>query len=221
VDTLAAMVSPIWGGDEQLAYYRAVADEYETYRIDAPGHDELLSAIATFQPTGDVLELACGPGVWTEALRQSAASVTAVDGAPEMLARARARLGPDPRVRLVEADLFSWRPDRRYDAVFFGFWISHVPEERFEPFWNVVSEALAAGGRVFFFDDNYRSDAEVVDGAHSPVVRRQLDDGRAFRVVKIPYEPATLERRLRSLGWDVTVTGTPGPFYWAEGRRGV
>ena len=214
--TLAAMTS-IWSGDEQLAYYRAVADDYENYRIDAPGHDELLLAIESFRPTGDVLELACGPGVWTAALRQSAASVTAVDGAPEMLARARARLGPDPRVRLVEADLFSWRADRRYDAVFFGFWISHVPEERFEAFWNLVREALAPGGRVFFFDDNYRSDPELVEGAHSAVVRRRLDDGRAFRVVKIPYEPAALERRLRDLQWDISVRETRGPFYWGIG----
>jgi hypothetical protein len=84
-----------------------------------------------------------------------------------------------------------------------------------------LREALAPGGRVFFFDDNYRSDAELVDGAHSSVVRRRLQDGRAFRVVKIPYEPAALEQRLRGLGWDVTVTGTRGPFYWAEGRRGA
>jgi hypothetical protein len=27
----------------------------------------------------------------------------------------------DLRVRFVQADLFKWRPDRRYDAVFFGF----------------------------------------------------------------------------------------------------
>jgi len=34
------------GSAEQLAYYRAVADEYEDHAID-------------------VLELACGSGVWT------------------------------------------------------------------------------------------------------------------------------------------------------------
>jgi hypothetical protein len=29
----------------------------------------------------------------------------------------------------------AWRPDRRYDVVFFGFWLSHVPLERFAAFW--------------------------------------------------------------------------------------
>ncbi|MDQ3897307.1 MAG: class I SAM-dependent methyltransferase [Actinomycetota bacterium] len=205
--------------DEQLAYYRAVADEYEDHAIDAPGQDELFAAIDSFRPTGDVLELACGPGVWTERLERSAASVTAVDGAPEMLARARSRLGAGASVRFVEADLFSWHPDRRYDAVYFGFWISHVPEDRFESFWHLVGQALEPDGRVFFFDDNHRTDVELAEGIDSPIVRRELNDGTPFRVTKIPYQPAELERRLRDLNWDITVSGTSGPFYWGTGGR--
>lgn len=118
---------------EQLAYYRAVANEYEDHAIDVPGQGELLAAIDAFRATGDVLELACGPGAWTERLLRSATTVTAVDASPEMLARARARVGSAP-VRFIEADLFTWRPDRRYDSIFFGFWLSHVPEEHFTSF---------------------------------------------------------------------------------------
>ena len=113
---------------EQLAYYRAVANEYEDHEIDVPGGDELLSAIDAFRPTGDVLELACGPGMWTEKLLRSASSITAVDGAPEMLERARLRLGSSPAVQFVEADLFTWRPERRFDAVFFGFGSHTLPK---------------------------------------------------------------------------------------------
>ncbi len=207
--------------DEQLAYYRAVADEYEDHSIDVPGQDELLSAIDSFRPTGDVLELACGSGAWTERLQRSAASVTAVDGAPEMLARARTRLASSASVRFIEADLFSWHPSRRYDAVFFGFWISHVPGDKFELFWNLIDEALEPAGRVFFFDDNHRTDVELVEGIHSPVVQREVNDGTRFRVIKIPYEPAALERRLRALSWDIAVCGTSGPFYWGTGGRGA
>jgi hypothetical protein len=32
-------------------------------------------------------------------------------------------------------------------------------------------------------------------------------------------EPADLERRLRTLGWDITVTPTAGPFFWGAGTR--
>lgn len=198
---------------EQRAYYRAIADEYEDHPIDLRGRDELVAAVEAFRPTGDVLELACGSGMWTEHLLRSAKTVTAVDAAPEMLARAAARVGSAP-VRFVEADLFSWRPDRRYDAVFFGFWLSHVPPALFDSFWSLVDDCLSRDGCVFFCDDNYRTEPELVEGVSSPVVERRLNDGRPFRVIKVPYQPAELERQLRALGWDIAVTASSGPFYW-------
>lgn len=204
---------------EQLAFYRAVASELEDHYIDVSGGDELLSAIDAFRPTGDVLELACGTGVWAERLLGSARTVTAVDGAPEMLARAQARIGSHPSMRFIQADLFSWIPDRRYDAVVFGCWISHVPDDRFHAFWSLVAEALEPDGRVFFFDDNHRTETELIEGAASPIVERRLNDGTPFRVIKVPHKPEDLERRLRGLGWDITVTGTSGPFYWGTGAR--
>src|SRR5207245_2396042 len=118
---------------EQIAYYRAIAPEYEDHAIAEPGVNELTAALDAFCVSGRVLELACGPGAWTERLLKHATSVTAVDAAPEMLARAKARVGVD-RARFILADLFSWRPGRRYDVVFFGFWLSHVPRDRFESF---------------------------------------------------------------------------------------
>lgn len=204
---------------EQLAYYRAIAEEYEDHAIDVPGGDELLAAIDAFRPVGDVLELACGTGIWTERLLRSAATVTAVDGAPEMLTRARDRLKASRSVRLVQADLFTWTPDDRYDVVFFGFWISHVPEARFESFWSLVANALRPGGVVFFFDDSFRPESELIEGQASPVVQRRLNDGTAFNVLKVPWQPSDLEDRLRALEWNVTVTGTSGPFYWGTGGR--
>jgi ubiquinone/menaquinone biosynthesis C-methylase UbiE len=80
-----------------------------------------------------VLELACGPGTWTGRLLRHATDVTAVDASSEMLGIVAARIGGE-RVRFVQADLFTWMPDCRYDVVFIGFWLSHVPLERFESF---------------------------------------------------------------------------------------
>jgi SAM-dependent methyltransferase len=192
---------------EQIAYYRAMAPEYEYHTIPGSGEAELIAAIDAFRPTGDVLELACGPGAWTERLLGYATSVTAVDAAPEMLARAKARVGDD-RVRFVQADLFAWTPDRRYDVVFFGSWISHVPLDRFEAFWSLVADCLRPAGRVFFIDDAYRTPDELIEGESSSTIRRRLNDGTAYRAVKVPYRPADLEDRLRRLGWQITVTAT-------------
>jgi SAM-dependent methyltransferase len=202
---------------EQIAYYRAVAPEYGDHAISAAGGSELQAALDAFRPAGDVLELACGPGTWTEQLRRHAASVTAVDASREMLAIASARVGDD-RVRFIRADLFGWRPDRRYDVVFFGFWLSHVPLERFEPFWALVADCLEPDGRVFFVDDGYRTPEELIEGESSSTIRRRLNDGIAYRAVKVPHKPADLEARLARLGWRFTVTQTSGPFFWGAGR---
>ncbi len=203
---------------EQRAYYRTLAPDYLDQVLDLAGGDELAAALDAFQPRGSVLELACGPGTWTAQLLRHASDVTAVDASPEMLALAAGRVGRE-RVRFIQADLFTWRPDRRYDAVVAGFWLSHVPAERFAAFWSLVADCLTPAGRVFFADDAYRTPDELIEGPSSAIIQRRTPDGTAFRVVKVPYQPQTLETRLRQLGWDITVSPTAGPFYWGAGRR--
>ena len=58
-----------------------------------------------------------------------------------------------------------------------------------------------------------------VEGPASSTIQRRTPDGTAYRIVKVPHEPADLERRLRELGWDITVTPTAGPFFWGAGNR--
>ena len=48
-----------------------------------------------------------------------------MDAAPEMLAVAASNVR-NSRIRFVQADVFEWIPDQRYDVVFFGFWLSHA-----------------------------------------------------------------------------------------------
>ena len=198
--------------DEQVAYYRAIAPEYHDHALQQVDGTELQAAIAAAALTGDVLELACGPGGWTRILARSATTLTAVDASPEMLALA-AEQAPD--ARFITANLFEWEPDRRYDAVFFGFFLSHVPEARFDAFGALVARALRPGGRVLFADDGYITPDERVYG-DGERIRRRLHDGSAFDIVKVPHEPAALEARLRALGWDVRVYAA-APFYWGEG----
>ncbi|MGN6166858.1 MAG: class I SAM-dependent methyltransferase [Solirubrobacteraceae bacterium] len=212
--------------EEQLAYYRARAPEYfETAFPDLgdetlqAGIQELDEALDDFAPRGDVLELACGPGTWTPRLLGHAATLTAVDGSPEMLQLAATKV-PEHSVRFIEADLFRWRPDRRYDIVFFGFWLSHVPLERFDQFWSLVTDCLAPCGRVLFVDDAFRTPDELIEGERSAVIRRHLTDGTPYRAVKVPHTPEELERRLAELGWRIRVQRSEfGPFFWGAGTR--
>lgn len=202
---------------EQVAYYRAVAGEYGDYGA-MPGVSALGEVVEEFAPAGRVLELACGPGVWTPLLARHADEVTAVDASPEMLARAAARVGE--RVRWVRADVFGWRPDGVFDVVFFGFWLSHVPRERFAEFWAMVAGCVAPGGRVLFVDDALRAPEELVEGAGSSTIRRvDGGGGGGHRLVKVAHRPEVLERELAGLGWSVRVAETVWPFYWGAGCR--
>jgi SAM-dependent methyltransferase len=216
---------------EQLEYYRARAYEYDKWWLREGRFDhgtaanarwfaetsELEHVLAQFDPRGEVLELACGTGLWTRHLVRYADRVTAVDAAPEVLAINRARVG-DASVRYVEADLFDWSPDQRYDACVFAFWLSHVPADRFAGFWEMVASALKPGGRVLFIDSarTERSTAadHVLPSEVEDTMTRRLDDGREFQIIKRFYDPAGLTRALAELGWDTQVDATPEFFIY-------
>ncbi len=205
---------------EQQAYYRAHAPTYLEGSLEADDAGRLEAELAgAFDAhcRGDVLELACGPGTWTGMLADRARTLTAVDGAPEMLELAALATSAD-NVRFVTADLFTWRPDRRYDAVFFGFWLSHVPDERWDGFWATVADCLAPGGWAVFADDAYRTADELIYGTGSSVIQRRLGDGSRHRIIKAVRTAAGVEARLRAQSWDMSVRQI-GDFFWGAGRR--
>ncbi len=228
---------------EQMAYYRARAPEYDDWYERRGRYDRGPAVNATwrrevevvrerldrFVPTGHVLEIAGGTGLWSRRLARHAQSLTVVDAAPEMLAINRGRTRPLCEARgvpltLVEADVYAWEPPdgRRYDVVFFSFWLSHVPETHFEAFWDRVRRWLSPDGRVFFVDSRHAPDSMATDHpvpeADGSVAVRKLDDGRTFRVVKRFYEPDALSERLAELGWQVDLGATPTFFIEGSGR---
>src|SRR2546430_16751775 len=100
------------------------------------------------------------------------------------------------------ADVFDWQPPRRYDAVFFAFWLSHVPPERFDDFWAALEQWLTPRGRVAFVDeDPGEAGKEVYTGPGGHGVVRRLGDGSTHRVVKVFAGPEEIGHRLSMAGW--------------------
>jgi SAM-dependent methyltransferase len=228
---------------EQIAYYRARAGEYDEWFLRTGRYDhgeeqnrrwfaevaEVAAALDAFRPAGRVLELAAGTGLWTERLAWHADHITALDASAETLAINRARLNrsgarsdtvPGSAVVYEQADIFAWRPRERYDMVFFSFWLSHVPRERFAAFWQTVRTALADGGRVFFIDSLYTDASTARDhqlaGPEAASLRRHLNDGREYRIVKVFYRSDELSERLAALGWRADVRATASFFLYGE-----
>jgi SAM-dependent methyltransferase len=210
--------------DEQIAYYRARAAEYDATSTPEGGPFEadtnrIRDAVRALAPRGRVLELAAGTGQWTGLLAEFADELVVTDASPEMLELNRARVGQRPNVRHEIADAFAPAVSGGFDTVFFGFFLSHVPRGRLAAFWGVLDALMAPGGRVCFVDEGHHDEwrEDWVD-RDAGIVRRPLSDGSVHRAVKVLWRPDELSRTLGELGWDAPVQAS-GPFYWGTATR--
>lgn len=220
---------------EQIYYYRARAAEYDQWFLRKGRYDrgdehttqwfreveEVVSELETFAPYGDVLELAGGTGLWTVRLAPVANSMTVVDASPEMIEINSNRLGITP-VTYIEHDIFSFQTDRKFDFIFFGFWISHIPSERFSEFWTLIGRLLKPGGCFFFIDgvkdpQSTAIDHVLPDEEKCETLVRKLNDGREFRIFKIFYQPCELQSKLEALGWNSKIRQTDHCFLYGSG----
>jgi ubiquinone/menaquinone biosynthesis C-methylase UbiE len=221
---------------QQIAYYRARAGEYDEwfYRLGRYDHGEALNrqwfrevetvftALHQVGPVGRVLELAAGTGNFTQELLKISQHITAIDASPEMIEINRRKLKA-PNVDYVQADVFAWEPEVEYDMVCFGFWLSHVPPETLDAFLAKVCRALRVGGKLFLVDSRFSPTStaqnHVLEDDDNIFVARKLNDGREFTIVKVFYEPDSLQARLHEQGFEVRVRLTENYFIFAEGTR--
>ncbi len=227
--------SPGSAWTEQISYYRARASEYDQWFLRQGRYDrgdehtrqwfqevsEVVAALERFAPYGEALELAGGTGLWTARLAPKSTSLTVVDASPEMIAINRYRLGIT-HVDYVEHDLFTFQPERKFDFIFFGFWISHVPSQRFTEFWELIRGWLKPGGKFFFIDSLRDTQSTAVDHVlpdeeDGETLVRKLNDGREFRIFKIFYEPEALQSQLEDLGFLAKVQRTEKCFLYGSG----
>lgn len=238
--------------EEQKLYYQARAREYDEWfyrrgRYDhGPDHtrqweaeaEEVRRALAEANLTGQILDIAAGTGIWTQELIKTADHVTVLDSSEEMLELNRSKLQSD-KVTYTLADLFYWQPVLAYDAIFMGFWLSHVPPAMLYDFIGTVAGALKTGGKLFFVDSLAEPSSTakdmVGDLAQSLAKReetprkllesdygtmtRRLNDGREFQVVKVYYLPTDLAERFRTYDIHVTVQQTANFFLYGWGTK--
>jgi SAM-dependent methyltransferase len=220
--------------DDMVAYYEARAAEYDDWYLRrgryerGPIHDAAWNAELDGAGTwldglpvqGEIVELAAGTGWWSPLLA-SKGELWLYDAAPAPLERARERLVAH-RLRAHIHLRDAWAaPDRQVDALFFGFWLSHVPRDRTRAFLELARGWLKPGGILAFIDSLPDPQSGAADHPEpgGDVSVRRLDDGREFTVVKVYRDPGELETALRDAGFtDVTVTTTGRFFVLGEAR---
>jgi protein-L-isoaspartate O-methyltransferase len=171
---------------------------------------------------GHVPEPAAGTGNWTLYLAQRAEKVTALENSRSMIEMNRRRIqgaGLQERVEYEETDLFCWQPHARYDAVFLGFWISHLPSAILDPFLLLIASALKPGGCLAVLEGQrngrLRSATQGTSRLDDEIELRTLNDGRTFRIVKRYDDPEDLAERLERAGLKARVEASGEQFLCA------
>jgi len=211
-----------------IEYYEARAAEYDDWYLRrgryerGPVHDAAWNAeldaagrwLDALPVRGEIVELAAGTGWWSPLLA-SKGELSCYDAAGAALDRARERLlAHDLRAHLHVRDAWA-EPDREVDALFAGFWLSHVSRAEIVPFLELVRRWLRPGGTFAFIDsldDAYSGAADHPRPIGDRALRR-LADGRAFEIVKVYRDPAELRDALERAGFVAADVATTGRFF--------
>ena len=215
--------------DELVPYYEARAAEYDEWYLRRGRYShglvsdmawEMELAVAStwldgLPLGGEIVELAAGTGWWT-ALLAAKGDLHAYDAAGAPLDRARSRLvAHGLRAHLHVRDAWA-APDRAVDALFSGFWLSHVPRRRLADFLGIARAWLRPGGIYAAIDSQPDAASGTVDRLPAPtpdLARRRLANGREFTIPKVHYRSDELAEALRSAGFVDVEVGSSGRFF--------
>jgi hypothetical protein len=221
---------------DTVAYYEARAAEYDDWYLrrgryeHGPIHDAAWNAeldaaggwLDSLPITGRIVELAAGTGWWSPLLA-SKGELWMYDAAEAPLARARERLVAHRlRAHLHVRDAWAAPDGPPADALFAGFWLSHVERNRTAAFLDLAGRWLAPDGRIALIDSLPDPRSGALD--HEPPAGdrsvRRLDDGREFTIVKVYRTADEIAAGLMAAGFrDIDVTTTGRFFVLATGRR--
>ncbi len=94
-----------------------------------------------------VLDLACGPGVFLELLREAGIEAIGVDRDEEIVKKAR-----EKNLNVIRSDIFDYleRTEESYEGVFCSHLLEHLPFDRVTLFVEWIAKRLVPGGIVVF-----------------------------------------------------------------------
>jgi len=128
---------------------------------DVSDDDRMREFRRRFEPCS-VLELGCLEGGFTVELVRRGYEVTAVDGRPENLERARwisSRLSLDASFHLADLEQVRLRGFGRFDVVFCCGLLYHLPRP-----WELVTQLPSVAPRLFLSTHYAATEEEVVEG---------------------------------------------------------
>ena len=221
---------------QQITYYSARSEEYDEWFYRTGRYDRgeeinqrwfneaivVRTALYQIGAVENILELACGTGIWTQELLNIGKQITALDASQQVIEINRRKLGAT-NIEYRQVDLFSWQPDAEYDLVFFSFWLSHVPPTLVDSFLAKVYKSVRVGGQVFIIDSRFEPTStaknHILENDGDIYITRKLNNEQEFKIVKIFYQPEELRDKLTQVGFHAEVKVTDNYFIYANGIK--
>lgn len=192
-----------------VKYYNKRAREYERIYSKPERQQDIEASVKILQRVfekKEVLEIACGTGFWTQYIAQSASSILATDINPPVIEIAKAKRIEHPDLNFEERDIYTFRPQKRYESLFGGFIWSHVLKQDLAHFYKTIHAMLKPGAWVVLMDNTY------VEGSNHPITSkdaegntfqtRMLDDGSTYEVLKNFATEETFKETLKDQAED-------------------
>ena len=213
--------------NEVVKYYAERADEYQS--TVGYARAEYAVAVAPIKARyqlalegQDVLEIACGPGYWTEAVAATAHSIVATDVDPHLVSLVGSRLSQLSNVRCQVADAYSLEGLKGpFTAAFSQHWWSHIPKSRISSFLTNLHSKLEPGALVLFLDalpyDYRRSRRHDENG--DLLEERALRNGKTFEVIKNFPNRGEVLSALSGIAEDVSYRQFRSEEYWTVSYR--
>ena len=137
----------------EVAFFdsHAASDAYDVFTPDT--NDRLIDSVlrlGKFRGGAKVVDLGCGSGVFTDALRRRGYRCTGVDLSPKLVAIARQKY---PEIEFIEGDVEGLPfPEASFDAVLLSGLVHHLPDA--SRCAAEVFRILRPGGTFVAFDPN-------------------------------------------------------------------
>jgi ubiquinone/menaquinone biosynthesis C-methylase UbiE len=207
-----------------IEYYSDRAKEYEDIYQKPERQEELIKITQIFQNIfegKDVLEIACGTGYWTERISLTAKSILATDINDSVLEIAKGKDYKKDNVRFQKQELFSFKPEAKFESLFGGFIWSHIKLQELDDFIDKMNNFVLPNGNIVFADNNY------IEGSSHPVTdsdefgntyqTRKLKNGSSHLVLKnFPTKEFILKKLQRKA---VEINFANFNYYWVLSYR--
>jgi SAM-dependent methyltransferase len=122
--------------------------DYETQLMDSE-YIRILQRprVRFFEGCKRVLDVACGPGIFLELLREAGIEALGVDRDEKIVEKARLK-----NLNVIQADIFDYleKAEKVYDGIFCSHFLEHLPFDQVVRSIELITKRLDPGGVVVF-----------------------------------------------------------------------